>query len=131
MATNLSSQEVHKLANNFFALTVSMTDFLLEKWDSLTPEERNKLNRNIRKTSSDGQKMLAQGATLVVEETKESLTNIEHTTNQIKSILGTIAGIQKGINIAASVVTLSAAVLTKNPETIIAAARSLQDTVNA
>lgn len=131
MATNLSSQEVHKLANNFFALTVSMTDFLLEKWDDLTPEERNKLNRNIRKTSSDGQKMLAQAATLVVEESKESLTKIENTTNEIKAILGTIANIQKGINIAASVITLSAAILSKSPEAIIAAAKGLQDTVNA
>jgi hypothetical protein len=127
---NLSSQEAHKLANNFFALTVSMTDFLLENFDSLNVAERDKLSRNIRKTSSDGQKMLAQAATLVVEESKESLTKIENTTNSIKAILGTIANIQKGINIAASVVTLSAAILTKNPETIIAAAKDLQDMVD-
>jgi predicted translin family RNA/ssDNA-binding protein len=128
---NLTSQEAHKLANNFFGLTVSMTDFLLEKFDTLTQNERDRLSRNIRKTSSDGQKMLAQAATLVVEESKESLTKIENTTNQIKSILKTIADIQKGINIAASVVTLSAAILSKNPEAIIAAAKGLQDTVNA
>ena len=64
-----------------------MTNFLLEKFDNLTQIEREKLSRNIRKTSSNGQKILAQAATLVVEESKKSLTKIENTTNEIKRIL--------------------------------------------
>lgn len=131
METNLTSQEATKLANNFFALSVSLTDYLFEKWDTLTQAQRDKLINNIRKISNNGQKLLALSATLVVEQSKASLNIIDTVTNNIKSDLQAIANVQKAINIATSIVTLGSALISKNPIAIVQAVTDLQEVFNA
>ncbi|MCU0470951.1 MAG: hypothetical protein MUF58_20390 [Arcicella sp.] len=131
METNLTSQEATKLANNFFTVSVSLTDYLFQKWGTLTQVERDKLISNIRKISNNGQKLLALSATLVVEQSKASLTTIDTVTNNIKANLQTIANVQKTINIATSVVKLGSALISKNPVTIVQAVTDLQAVFSA
>ena len=133
MATTLNSEETYKLANNFYDLTFSMTNYLVTNWNNpqLSISDRDKLIENIKMISSNSQKMLAQTTILEVENSKKSLADIEKATSDIKVVLVAIANIQKAINISAMVVTLGAAILTKNPEAIIGAVKGLQKAVIA
>jgi len=56
-----------------------------------------------------------------MDDVQTSLAQINNVTAQIKGTIKNLQNIQKGINVAASVVTLGAAIISKNPETVASA----------
>jgi len=70
-----------------------------------------------------GEDILAFSTILVMDEVKVSLEKIRDISTHIKENINSIKNIQKGINIAAAIVTLGAAIISKN-------ARSVTDAID-
>lgn len=113
--TELTSREANDLANQFLALAQSVGDFRYHHWNELSKARHQELASQHRSILNYGQDILAESTVLVMEDVSKSLTSIKEVTSQIKSTLGSLADIQKGINITAAIVTLGAAIISRNP----------------
>jgi hypothetical protein len=85
------------------------------------------LRSDILKTGED---ILALSTSLVMDDVQTSLEQINNLTSQIKGTVENLKNIQKGINIAASIVTLGTAIISMNPESVINAINGITDTLN-
>lgn len=123
----LSAQQANELANNFLGLAQAIGDFRYTRWNDLTHEQNQKLGSLQWSVLNHGEDMLALSTTLVINDVQESLAEIKAVTQQIKTTIHSLQDIQKGINIAAAIVTLGATIISKNPESI---SMAIEDMVN-
>jgi uncharacterized protein YoxC len=117
----LTSLQANILANNFLGLAQAIGDFRYENWNNLSKADNQKLGDFQRSILNYGEDILALSTTLVMDDVQTSLAQINNVTAQIKGTIKNLQNIQKGINVAASVVTLGAAIISKNPETVASA----------
>jgi hypothetical protein len=115
----LTSQQATDLANNFLGLGQAIADYRYENWNTLSKEDRQKLEDLRLSILHYGADILALSTTLVMDDVQTSLTNINNVTTQIKGTIKNLQNIQKGINVAAAVATLGAAIISKNPQAIV------------
>ena len=114
----LTSQQANDLANNFLALAQAIGDFRYNNWKSLSKQQNQKLGSLQWSILNYGEDVLAFSTTLVMNDVQTSLAQINAITTQIKGTIHSLKNIQKGIGLAAAVVTLGAAVISKNPESV-------------
>lgn len=129
MAT-LTAKQVNELANNFLALAQSIGDYRYQNFDNLTKPQNQKLREAHRRILDYSDHLFTLSATLVMEDVQASLTSIGEITEQINSTYKTLQNVQKAINVAASVVTLGASILSKNPQAIVDSIGGLIETWN-
>jgi hypothetical protein len=127
----LTSQQANDLANNFLVLAQSVGDFRINNRSSLTVEDNQKLANWQWSIMNYGEDILAFSTTLVMNDVQTSLTQINDVASKIKGTIQTLQNIQKGINVAAAIVTLGAAIISKNPLTIADAISSVSDAWSA
>jgi hypothetical protein len=126
----LTPQQATDLANNFLGLARAIGYFRFKNWNRLTKSEKKVLaafRSDILKTGED---ILALSTSLVMDDVQTSLEQINNLTLQIKGTVENLKNIQKGINIAASIVTLGTAIISMNPESVINAINGITDTLN-
>lgn len=124
---NLTSQQANKLANEFLALAQAIGDYRYSNYDNLSPEENQQLKNyhwSILNCSDD---LFTLSANLILNDVNSSLIAISDITTEIKGTYQNLANVQKAINVATSVVTLGAAIISKNPQAI---ADSLSGLIN-
>ena len=115
---NLTSQQANKLANNFLALAQSVGEYRYTHYSDLSPDENQQLKNyhwSILNCSDD---LFTLSANIIIEDVETSLNSISEITNQIKGTYQDLQNVQKAINVATSVVTLGAAIVSKNPQAI-------------
>ena len=127
----LSAQQANDLANNFLGLAQAIGDFRYHHRDSLSSAENQKLGRLQWSILKYGEDILALSTSLVMEDAAESISQIKQVTTRIKGSIQKLQNVQKGIDIAASIVTLGAAIVSKNPPSIITAINDVVETWNA
>lgn len=115
----LTSQQANDLANNFLGLAQAIGDFRYENWNVLSKAENQRLGNSQWSILNYGEDILALSTILVMDDAQTSLTQINDVTTQIKGTIKNLQNIQKGINVAASIVTLGAAIISKNPQAIV------------
>jgi hypothetical protein len=115
----LTSQQANDLANNFLGLGQAIADYRYENWNTLSKEDSQKLENFRLSILHYGADILALSTTLVMDDVQTSLTTINNVTTQIKGTIKNLQNIQKGINVAAAVATLGAAIISKNPQAIV------------
>jgi hypothetical protein len=120
---NLTSKQANELAGYFLGLAQAIGDFRFSNWKDLPKEENQKLGNLQWSILNYGEDILAFSTILVMEEVKVSLQKIKDITSDIKENINSIKNIQKGIIIAAAIVTLGAAIISKN-------ARSVTDAID-
>jgi hypothetical protein len=111
----LTSHEAKDLANQFLALAQAIGDWRYNHWSELSETQRQQLANHHRSVLEYGEEVLALSTVLVMEDVSNSLSAIKSVSGKITASLGTLADIQKGIDVAAAVVTLGAAIVSKNP----------------
>lgn len=116
--SKLTSKQANDLANNFLGLAQAIGDFRYNNWYNLSKEDNQKLGNLQRSILNSGEDILTLSAILVMDDVKKSLEKINNITLQIKDNIHTIKNIQKGINLAAAIVTLGAAIISKNARSI-------------
>jgi hypothetical protein len=130
MAT-LTSQQATDLANDFLALARAVGDFRYRNWYALSKEEKQELAALKASIMKSGEDILALSASLVMDDVQTSLDQIKNLTSQIKGTIENLHNIQKGINVAAAIVTLGTAIISRNPRSIIEAINGVADTLNS
>jgi len=114
----LTSQQVNELANYFLEMSQALGDYRYQYFDTLSREQNQQIKDLldlIRKYAND---LFTLSAILVMDDVQTSLSSIGEITNQMKTVYKKLQDVQRAINIAASVVTLGEAILTKNPRSI-------------
>lgn len=120
---NLTSKQANELAGNFLGLAQAIGDFRFSNWKELPKEDNQRLGNLQWSILNYGEDILAFSTILVMDEVKVSLEKIRDISTDIKENINSIKNIQKGINIAAAIVTLGAAIISKN-------ARSVTDAID-
>ena len=128
---NLTAQQANELANDFLGLAQAIGDFRYNNWNSLSHTDNQKLGNIQWSILNNGEDILALSTTLVFNDVNISLSQINSLTIQIKGTIQNLQNIQKGIYVATSIVTLGAAIISKNPQTIISAISSLASAWNS
>ena len=128
---NLSAQEANKLASNFLGLAQSIGDFRFNNWDNLTNNENQRLGNLQWSILNYGEDILALSTQLVIEDSKQSLEDINNISAEIKATINTIQKIQKGINVATSIVVLGGAIISKNPQAIVDALKGVVESFSS
>jgi hypothetical protein len=116
----LSSEEANQLSNNFLGLAQAVGDYRFQNWNNLSIKDNQKLASFQWSLLNNGEDILVFSTQLVFEEVSESLQTIQSLTDKIKHSITKLENIQKAINIAASAVTLGAAIVSKDPKAITA-----------
>lgn len=111
---NLTSDQANQLSDNFYNLAIALADFRVENWDRLTPEQRKELSDIQYAVIRCGEDILAYSITLVMDEVADSLGRINTITGEIKGTMKTLRDIQKGLNVAATILILGVAILNRD-----------------
>jgi len=124
---NLTSDQAQQLSDNFFDLSVAITDFRIANWEKLSLEENKELGETRYKLLKSGEDILALATTLIMDEVADSLGKINTITADIKGTIKTLRTIQKGLDVAATLVALGIAIIAKDPQRIGKSIKSVFD----
>jgi hypothetical protein len=127
MAT-LTAQQANNLANNFLGLARAIGDYRFDNWNTLSKAENQKLGDFQWSILSYGEDILALSTALVMDDVQDSLAQINNVTLEIKETIKSLNQLQKAINVAASIVSLGGAIVSKNPQAIVAGIQSVRET---
>jgi hypothetical protein len=111
----LTSQQANELANQFLALAQSIGDFRYRHWSELSKTQHQLLASQHGSVLNYGEEILSLSTVLIMNDVANAIASIKTITAKVKSTLGSLSEVQDGINIAAAVVTLGAAIVSKNP----------------
>lgn len=127
----LTAQQANDLANNFLGLAQAIGDYRFTNWSALSKSDNQRLGNLQWSILNSGEDILALSTTLVMTDAQGSLSQISNITQQIKGTINTLTNIQKAINVAASIVTLGAAIISKNPQSIVEGIKGVVGSWNA
>ena len=114
----LSSKQANDLANHFLGLAQAIGDFRYQHWKKLTHSQNQRLGKIQWSILQEGEDILAISTTLIMDEVGESLKQIEQITMKVRTNLKSLKDIKKGIRIAALIVDLGTAILSKDTRVI-------------
>ena len=121
----LTAQQANDLANQFLALAQAIGDFRYNHWNDLSKVQHQRLASQHWSVLNYGEDILALSTALIMDDVSSSLASIKTITGQIKSSLGTLKDIQKGIGITTVIVMLGAAIISQSPIAIAGAIQEL------
>ena len=121
----LTAQQANDLANQFLALAQAIGDFRYNHWNDLSKVQHQRLASQHWSVLNYGEDILALSTALIMDDVSSSLASIKTITGQIKSTLGTLKDIQKGVDITAAIVMLGAAIISQSPIAIAGAVLEL------
>jgi hypothetical protein len=127
----LNAQQANELAANFLGLAQAIGDYRFNNWKALSRSDNQRLGNMQWSILNSGEDMLALSTNLVMTDVQGSLKQISSITVQIRNSLQKMANVQKAINIAASLVTLASAIISKSPGGIVDGIQAVQDTWKA
>ena len=115
---NLTSEQANQLSDNFYYLGLAIGDFRYENWDKLSYDENKELSETQNILLQTGEDILAFSTTLIMDEVIDSLAKINMITGEIKGTIKDLNNIQKGLNIAAGLLTLGVSILNRDTKGI-------------
>jgi ABC-type dipeptide/oligopeptide/nickel transport system ATPase component len=121
----LTADDAFQLARNFREVAKQIGDTRTGKWDTLTPDQRQTLENEEWDLLSSSMSMRTKAVGIVLEEAKTSLAKIVRVTDQARKAIKTLENVRAAIGIASAVVTLAAAILSKDPQAIAKASQTL------
>jgi hypothetical protein len=124
----LTAQQANDLANNFLGLAQAIGDYRFQNWNSLPKTENQRLGNFQWSILSYGEDILALSTALVMDDVQDSLAQINQVTLEIKETIKSLDQLQKTINVAASIVSLGGAIVSKNPKAIVAGIQGVRET---
>jgi hypothetical protein len=114
----LNAENAFQLARTFREVAKQIGDTRTGKWDSLTPDQRQTLENEEWDLLSSSMSMRTKAVGIVLEDTKTSLAKIVRVTDHARKAIKTLENVRAAIGIASTVVTLAAAILSKDPQAI-------------
>jgi hypothetical protein len=127
----LNAQQANELAANFLGLAQAIGDYRFNNWKTLSRTDNQRLGNMQWSILNSGEDMLALSTNLVMTDVQGSLKQISNITVQIRTSIQKLSNVQKAIKIAASLVTLASAIISKSPGGIVDGIQAVQDTWKA
>jgi hypothetical protein len=121
----LTADDAFQLARNFREVAKQVGDTRTGKWDTLTPDQRQTLEDEEWDLLAASMSMRTKAVGIVLEEAKTSLAKIVRVTDHARKAIKTLENVREAIGIASAVVTLAAAILSKDPQAIAKASQTL------
>jgi hypothetical protein len=121
----LTADDAFELARNFREVAKQVGDTRTGKWDALTPDQRQTLENEEWDLLSSSMSMRTKAVGIVLEEAETSLAKIVRVTDHARKAIKTLENVRAAIGIASTVVTLAAAILSKDPQAIAKASQTL------
>ncbi len=121
----LTAPQVKELSKQFFRIVTSLGQFREGNWETLSKSQHQKLSqlqRSIYRYSDD---LLALSSVLKLKEVDSELTEMNKVTDEVHQALQSTQKVEKVISIAAKVVMLGGAVVSKSPLAIVSSLTEL------
>jgi hypothetical protein len=121
----LTAEQALELSGYFRNISVALGDFRFKNWDSLTKDQRQKLENlewTLLNYSSD---LITVAVGVILDDAQGSLDRIQKATKRAKKTIETIQKIKKVIDIGTAFIRLGGAIVTGNTETITSAVINL------
>ena len=118
MSQKLTSKEALELSKAFHSLSVSLSNYRFENWDTLTKNQRQTIEDSEWSLLNGASDMTTLAVGLVLDESKESFEGLKRSTNKAKKAIKTLETVSKVIKVATTAVVLAAAVMSKDPGAI-------------
>lgn len=111
------------------AISDSLVDFRNAQAipDDLAPG----LDQSIAQISQYSQYMYAHSAAMVLDDVQDSLAQLKDITGQINANIKSLQNVQKGINVAVSIVAVGSAIVELNPNKVASSVGDLINTWNS
>ena len=129
--SELTAIQANALSNDFLGLAQAIGDFRYDNWNELSPPQNQQLSNLQWSILNYGEDILALSTTLVMDDVQTSLDKINNITVEIKTTIHQLKNIQKAINVAAAIVTLGGAVISKSLSSIASALQGMIDSWKA
>ena len=129
--SSITPQQALELAASYNKAASVLGDFRLNNWDKLSETERKQTAKIGRDLLGYSQTLITDAVGKLLDDTQSSLNKIKQATADANHAIQTINTIKKVINIAASLVTLAAAISTENPGAIVQALQSVISAVSS
>lgn len=94
---------------------MAIGDFRYQNWEKLSFEENKELSDMQAAVLRCGEDILAYSTTLVMDEVADSLAKISSVSKEIRDTIKNLESIQKGLDTAAAILVLGAAILNRDP----------------
>lgn len=127
----LTAQQVTELANQFLDLAQTVGDYRMVHHGQLTSGQNKKLSDLHWDILNYADTLYVTSAKLVMEDVEDTLQAINDITQDIRRTYKQLQKIQKVLDVAAAVVTLGAAIMSKSPVAVQSAIAELQEVWNA
>jgi hypothetical protein len=111
----LTSEQANRLSDDFFYMGMAIGDFRYQNWEKLSFEENKELSDMQAAVLRCGEDILAYSTTLVMDEVADSLAKISSVSKEIRDTIKNLESIQKGLDTAAAILVLGAAILNRDP----------------
>ncbi|MGO1080245.1 hypothetical protein [Inquilinus sp. CA228] len=126
----LSSQDAFLLARKFHEAAADIGKRRFDDWDTLTPGQKRELEDaqwSLLNASSD---MVTKAVGLVLDETQIAFAKLTGIVTEAKEVLATIEDIRKAIDVAAALVGLAAAVISRDVGAIVGNVQSITEALS-
>jgi hypothetical protein len=126
---NSGAVQAADLGDMLSAISDALVDF--RNTQSIPDDLVPGLNQSIDQLSQYSQYMYTHSAALVLDDIQDSLAQLKDITGQICANIKTLQNVQKGINVAVSVVSVASSIITLNPGNIASSVGDLINTWNS
>lgn len=123
------TKQAFELSDYFHELGNALGEYIQANKAILADDERNELFDNQVVLLQMSGKINMMGVTLVFEDVQESLTQLNTITAAVKKTVRKVLAVQDAINVAAALVSIGTAIISKNPQLITKSAGKLGDTL--
>jgi hypothetical protein len=126
----LDNREAYEIADNFAQASARILDFRIANRNSLSDDEV--LNLEKYEDNLDHLVVLFRGygIQLIGDDAQQAVSDLRFAIDRGKNAIEKVKKIKKTIKIAGALVDLAVATMTRNPEGVIAAAKSVRSAVN-
>jgi len=129
MSTKLTKKQALDLAKAFKASALSVGTYTVEHWAELPPSERERLNSIEWSLFNASEDMINLATQLALDDLEAVLENIEKATKAATNAIKKIETTKKAVSIAAGLLTLASAIMSKSPSAILSALKDIADEI--
>jgi len=130
MQMKLTADDAKELARWFRELSVTLGNYRFSNWSKLSEEERAVIESKEWTLLNYSSDFITQAVWIILDDAQGSFEKLRQATAEAKKAISNIQTIKQVISIATSVIELAAAVMTKNPATIVTAIEHVINAVN-
>jgi hypothetical protein len=128
---DLTSEQVTSIAKLLNKNANSIDEYLNQNYEHMSPVQNSNIKDLRDQILEQSSKLYTESTILVMDDVQNTLDIIEIVTSRIQKTYKNLKDIQKAIDIASSVLNLGAAILSKDPKSIVKTVSDLVKNVKA